>query len=764
MSQSRYNTRQAKKEEALNYHSKGRPGKSEVIPTKSCATARDLSNAYSPGVAWPCREIAEFPDDAFKYTNKGNLVGVISNGSAVLGLGNIGALAGKPVMEGKGVLFKKFADIDVFDIEINESTVEGMINVIKSMEPTFGGINLEDIKAPECFEVEKALKEIMNIPVFHDDQHGTAIITSAAFINALEVANKKIEDVKIVFSGAGAASIACANLLISLGVKKENLMMCDSKGVIYKDRAQGMNKYKEQFALKTTKRNLADAVNEADAFIGCSMKGILSKEMVATMAKNPIIFAMANPDPEILPEDVAAVRDDAIMATGRSDYPNQVNNVLGFPFIFRGALDVHATNINEEMKKAAVFALAKLAKEPVSNEVKMAYAGESFKFGKNYLIPKPFDKRVLTRVSPAIAQAAMDSGVARKPISDIKRYALELDERLGNASGLLNSIRGQLPSNKRSKIVFSEGTHPKILEAVSILKDEGVVHPIVIGRPESVKKKIKELAFDNLEDLEIIHPIKDKRFDEYLNTYFKSRQRKGLTKEYARDNMERRSYFASMMVKQGDADGMITGLEKPYSEAFKPIARILGKPKQSKASGTVILTFRDRTIFCADCTLQVNPSSEDLVDIAKNTYQLYKTLIDKEPRIAFLSHSSFGSSRTSESKKVQEAVKMIKEELPEVIIDGDMQADVAVNYQLMQNLFDFSSMDAAADILIFPDLSSANISYKLLQQLGNATAIGPIIGPMDYAANILQRTASVEEIVSITHLTTLISQNKKEQK
>ncbi len=762
MSQARYDLRQERKKEALNYHSEGRPGKSEVVPTKPCHTARDLANAYSPGVAWPCREISENPVDAFKYTNKGNLVAVISNGSAVLGLGKIGPLAGKPVMEGKGVLFKKFADIDVFDIEVDETTVEGMVRTIKAIAPTFGGINLEDIKAPECFEVERQLKEELDIPVFHDDQHGTAIIASAAFLNALEISKKKIDKVQIVFSGAGAAAIACARLMINLGVKPENLIMCDSKGVIWKGRPEGMNPYKEEFANDTKKRTLADALDGADAFIGCSMKGLVTKDMVKSMAKDPIIFAMANPDPEILPEEVAEVRDDAIMATGRSDYPNQVNNVLGFPFIFRGALDVRAKTINEEMKKAAVQALADLAKEVVPVDVKLAYGNEDFKFGRNYLIPKPFDKRVLTRVAPAIAKAAIDSGVAREPIKDLKLYALQLDERMGNASGLLRDIRSHLPRDKRPRIVYTEGYNPKILEALSTLKDEGVIHPVVLGREGEVKDLIKELKITNLDDLEIIHPVKYDKFSEYCDRFYQDRQRKGLPKQHASETMERKLYFGSMMVKQGDADGMITGLDQTYSKAFTPIIRVLGGRADSKASGVVILTFKNKVVFLADCTLQKNPTAEDLVDIAANTAELYRKLIHKEPRVAFLSYSSFGSSRDPEVKKVSQAVKLTKKRFPELEVDGEMQADVAVNNELLKSLYDFSSLEGSADILVFPDLSSANISYKLLRQLGEATPVGPILTPMDYPINILQRTASVEEIISMSHLTAIISQHKKD--
>ncbi len=761
MSQSKYDLRQERKKEALNYHSEGKAGKSEVVPTKPCSSARDLANAYSPGVAWPCREIADNPELAYKYTNRGNLVAVISNGSAVLGLGNIGALAGKPVMEGKGVLFKKFADIDVFDIEINQSSVEEMTSTIKALEPTFGGINLEDIKSPECFELEKILKKEMNIPVFHDDQHGTAIISSAAFINAIEITGKKIGDVKVVYSGAGAASIACAKLFLKMGVKKENLYMCDSKGVIYEGRKERMNKYKQEFALQTDARTLADAINGADAFIGLSMKGVLTKEMVKTMNSKPIIFAMANPDPEILPEDVKAVRDDAIMATGRSDYPNQVNNVLGFPFIFRGALDVRATTINEEMKLAAVYAIAELARDPITEDVKMAYGNQHFSFGPEYLIPKPFDRRVLTKVAPAVAKAAMDSNVAQNPIEDLIQYALLLDERLGNASGFLNDIRSRLPKKNKSKILFTEGANQKILEAVSILKDEGIIKPVVFGRKSEITSLIKEHNIPNLNDLEIIYPSEHPKFTEYVDTFYQMRQRKGVSIGYAKATMRRASYFGSMMVKKGDADGMITGMGVSYAKAFKPVIRVIGS-KNKKASGVMILNFKHKVVFLADCTLQIDPSSEDLVQIALNTYELYRSLHNRNPRIAFLSYSNFGSNKSKESIKINKAVSTLQSEYPDMIVDGEMQADIAVNHQLSSNLFNFSKLDKSADILIFPNLSSANISYKLLAQLGGATPIGPVITPIQYPINILQRTASVEEIISITHLTAITSSRKME--
>jgi len=753
-----------KKQQALDYHSSGRAGKIEVVPTKPCVTARDLSLAYSPGVAEPCLAIAENPDDVYKYTAKGNLVGVISNGTAVLGLGNIGPLASKPVMEGKGVLFKKFADVDVFDLEINCKTVDEMVNAIKVLEPTFGGINLEDIKAPECFEVERQLQEIMDIPVFHDDQHGTAIIATAGFINALEITGKKIEDVKVVFSGAGAAAIAIAKLFKHLGLKDENLTMCDSQGVIYKGRTERMNIYKEALAVDTKDRTIADALDGADAFMGCSAKGVVNQGMVISMAKDPIIFAMANPDPEITPEEVAEVRSDAIMATGRSDYPNQVNNVLGFPFIFRGALDVRARKINEEMKIAAVKALAELAKEEVPDDVKMAYSGEDFSFGKDYLIPKPFDKRVLTRVAPAVAKAAMETGVARIEIKDFSQYNLDLEARMGQSAVFMRSIRSRLSSEKTKRIVFSEGTNTRILQAVSILKEEGKITPILIGQKTMIHDKMKKLGLSHLKDVEIITPQKDKNFKDYYFDYHESRQRSGATLSLSEDLMRRGNYFASMMLKKNHADGFISGASQNYPECFKPIMRTLGHPKGSKVAGVMILVFKHRVIFLADCTAQKNPTAEQLSDIAISTTELYKKLMQRDPAVAFLSYSNFGSNLNPETKSVKTAVEITKEKMPDLIVDGEMQADVAVNEIINKNLFKFSNLKRAADILVFPDLQSANISYKLLSQLSDCTAIGPILAPMDYAANIVQRTSTVEEIVNMTHLTALLNDVKVSNK
>ena len=751
--------------QALDYHAQGRVGKIEIVPTKPCLTARDLSLAYSPGVAAPCLEIAKNPDDVYKYTTKGNLVAVLSNGTAVLGLGDIGPLASKPVMEGKGVLFKRFADIDVFDIEINSKTVEEIVRTVRSLEPTFGGINLEDIKAPECFEVERQLQD-MDIPVFHDDQHGTAIIGGAAFINACEVTGRDISKTKVVVSGAGAAAIATAKFFLELGVKKQNVIMCDSKGVIWEGRTDGMNEYKAFFANNTKCRTLADAMKDADAFIGCSAKGLVSKDMVKSMAKDPIIFAMANPDPEITPEEVAEVRNDAIMATGRSDYPNQVNNVLGFPFIFRGALDVRARKINEAMKKAAAMALASLAKEEVPDDVKRAYGNENFSFGRNYLIPKPFDKRVLTRVAPAVAKAAMDSGVARIQIEDMNAYAKSLQERLGQTGSIMRNIRSRLPGADKPRIVFPEGTNARVLKAVAILNDEGLIHPILLGNKKIIHKKMDALGVSNLKDIEIMHTEDSENYESYVKEYFQLRQRKGVSLSFARDTMKRGNYYGSMMVRMGQADGMITGATQNYPECIKPIMKVIGTnvPGRPKVAGIMILVFKSRVVFLADCTVQQNPDANDLADIAISAAQLYRRVMQGEPRVAFLSYSNFGSNRDPQATKMAEAVKIAKTKDATLIADGEMQADVASNTEIMRNLFDFCSLDKAADVLIFPDLNSANISYKLLAQLGGATPIGPILLPLKHAINIVQRTSTVDEIVNMSHLTALISQEIKAHK
>jgi malate dehydrogenase (oxaloacetate-decarboxylating)(NADP+) len=747
------------KKAALEYHEEGRPGKVSITPTKPCVTQRDLSLAYSPGVAFPCLEIAKNENDVYRYTNKGNLVAVISNGTAVLGLGNIGAAAGKPVMEGKGVLFKKFADIDVFDIEINAMSVESIVQVVTALEPTFGGINLEDIKAPECFEVERQCQEKMNIPVFHDDQHGTAIIASAGFLNALEVVKKKINKVKVVFSGAGAASIACARLFIKLGVLKENLFMTDSQGVIYEGRKDGMNPYKQEFANHTKDRTLEDVMNDADVFIGCSARGVLTKAMVKTMAKKPIIFAMANPDPEILPEEVAEVRDDAIMATGRSDYPNQVNNVLGFPFIFRGALDVRAKKINEEMKLAAVYALAKLAKEEVPDEVKEAYGNEDFSFGKDYLIPKPFDSRALTRVAPAVAKAAMDTGVARIQIPDLHAYSLSLMARLHTGLEFVKQLRDRLHKKHKPRIIYPEGTNARILGAMNILRQENLIEPILIGKKDIIHAKMSKMGLDNLKDIEIIDPKNDPRYESFAHTLFEARQRKGVSFAHAHDLMEGKNYFSCMFVKEGYADAMITGTSQNYPECVKPVMRVIGVQANTKAAGVIILVYKNKILFLADCTMQINPDAAGLSNIAISTIKLYQELMLRDPKVAFLSYSNFGSNESESPLKVAKAVHLTKEKMPHIVLDGEIQADVAVNNKIRKSLFNFSTLDGEADVLIFPDLNSANIGYKLLAQLSEATPIGPILIPTNKAVNIVQRTSTINEIVNMSIVTALMAQH-----
>ena len=748
---------------SLKYHEEGRPGKIEVTPTKPCITSRDLSLAYTPGVAAPCLEIDKDHNNAYKYTSKGNLVGVISNGSAVLGLGNIGPYASKPVMEGKGILFKRFADIDVFDIEIDETDPQKIIDIIKALGPTFGGINIEDIKAPECFEIERTLIKEMDIPVFHDDQHGTAIICCAGFLNALELQGKKIEEVKIVYSGAGAAAMACAQLMFELGVKRENLLMCDSKGVIYKDRKEGMNKYKEEFAVKTDARSLEDAMVGADAFMGVSRAGVVSKEMVKSMNDKPIIFAMANPIPEIYPHEVEEVRQDAIMATGRSDFPNQVNNVLGFPFIFRGALDVRATTINLEMKLAAVYALSNLAKEEVTSEVRMAYENKEFEFGPDYIIPKPFDKRVLERVAPAVAKAAMDSGVARHQIPDIEDYAVNLHNKLGSTSAtFMKNLRDRLASTikkrgAKAKIAFSAGSNSRILKALNYLVTEDIIDPILLGRKERVDEKIKKYGLDNLKDIPVVDPMHGPKYDQYHQEYYQMRQRKGASISISRERLKQEIYYGAMMLKDGDVDSLVSGPRLTFPELFTPIMKVIGTDEGHRAAGVFILCFKNRILFMADTTTQIEPGEEELMNIAVETANLYRKLVGKDPNIAFLSFSNFGSTNHELPNRVRRAVELTRKQHPDLSVEGEVQADVAVNKELMDNLFPFNRLDGAADILIFPDLNSANISYKLLSQLGDAEPIGPIMIPMKKSVNILQRTADLYGILNMIYLTALLS-------
>ena len=737
-----------KKQEALDYHSSGRKGKIEVITTKPCATSRDLSLAYSPGVAEPCLEIEKNPDLAYEYTAKGNLVAVVSNGTAVLGLGDIGALAGKPVMEGKGVLFKRFADVDVFDIELNTKDSDEIIRTVKLLEPTFGGINLEDIKGPECFYIEEKLKEIMNIPVFHDDQHGTAIIANAAMLNAMEVTGKKIENIKMVVNGAGAAGIACANLAINLGIRKENIILCDTKGVIYKGRTEGMNTYKERLAADTNARSLADAMVGADIFFGVSAKGALTPEMLKTMAKDPIVFAMANPDPEITPPEAKAVRDDVIIGTGRSDYPNQVNNVLCFPFLFRGALDTHASAINEEMKLAAVKALANLAKQDVPDSVRKAYGGEEIKFGREYLIPKPFDPRVLLSVAPAVAQAAMDTGVARRPIQNMAKYKEILEALQGRSKEVMRILINKAKANPK-RIVFPEGEEEKILRAAAILIEEGIAKPILLGDREEIETHIRELNLD-LDGIQIIDTMKDPQSEVYAQEYFKLRQRKGVTLAEARRHMRKnRNYYGAMMVQYGDADTLLSGINHHYPETILPALEIIGKKEGlSKVHGMYMMVTKKDVVFFADTTVTIEPTAEELAETAILTAEKARHF-DIEPRVAMLSFSNFGSADHPLTLNVKRATALVKQKAPDLIVDGEMQANVALDPELVEKQYPFSKLKGNANVFIFPDLQSGNISYKLLHKLGGAEQIGPILMGTKKPVHVLQRGDDVADIVNM---------------
>ncbi len=735
------------KEEALEYHSKDRRGKIEVIATKPCLTSRDLSLAYTPGVAEPCREIAQNDDDVYKYTAKGNLVAVISNGTAVLGLGDIGPHAGKPVMEGKGVLFKRFADIDVFDLELKSKDPKEIIRAVQLLEPTFGGINLEDIKAPECFEIEETLKETMNIPVFHDDQHGTAIISCAALINAAELSGKNLADLKIVVNGAGAAAISCCNLYILAGARRENIHMYDSKGLIHKGR-KDLNKYKVAYAQEKEGGSLVDGMVGADVFVGLSIGGVVSKEMVKSMAKNAIVFAMANPDPEISYEDATEVRDDIIMATGRSDYPNQVNNVLGFPFIFRGALDVRASAINEEMKMAATKALAELAKKKVPEMVMNAYGGSDFEFGRNYIIPKPFDPRVLWHVAPAVARAAMESGVARQPIEDWTTYEEELKERLGLSKEVIRVMIHKAKEDPR-KVVFPEGEEEKIIRAAHAVSSDNIAFPILLGDEYIIRKKIDDLGFDQSE-FKILDPASSTKAEVFATSFHKKRQRKGATLKEAKDLMKDVNYFGSMMVEMGDADALISGLTSHYPATIKPALQCVGVKEGIKVvSGLYIVITTKRAYFFADTTVNVNPTSEQLAEIAITAADTVKEF-DLEPRVALLSFSNFGSSKYPESLKVKKAVEIVKNLRPDLNVDGEMQADTALVHQIIETDFPFSSLKGGANVLIFPDLNSGNIAYKLMARIGGATVIGPILRGMKKPIHVLQRGATVDDIINMT--------------
>ncbi len=746
-------------EDALEYHSQGRPGKIEVIPTKPHNSQRDLSLAYSPGVAEPCLKIADNKDDVYKYTIKGNLVAVISNGTAVLGLGNIGPEASKPVMEGKGILFKIFADIDVFDIEVDATDPEKFIAAVKAIAPTFGGINLEDIKAPECFEIEKRLREELDIPVMHDDQHGTAIISAAALINALEIAGKKIEDVKIVISGAGASAISCAHLYIAVGAKQENIMMFDSKGLLDKTRTN-LSEEKLFFISDKKVKDLKEGMKGADVFIGLSKGGLVKPDMLEGMNKNPIVFALANPTPEISYPEATAAREDVIMATGRSDYPNQVNNVLGFPFIFRGALDVRAKRINEEMKMAAVHAIAGLAKEPVPESVNLAYGSRHLVFGPEYIIPKPNDPRLITTVPPAVAKAALESGVARINIVDWEAYKQELTKRLGLDNDLLKGITSKAKENPK-RVVFAESDHYKILKAAQQVKDEGIAKPILLGDKTKIKKLIAEYNLD-LSDVPIVNPRsaeEESRRNRFGEAFWEKRKRKGYTLFEARKIMRERNYFGGMMIESNVADAMISGITRKYADPIKAALETIGVRKGVKrVSGMYILLTKKGPFFLADTTMNIDPSAEDLVEITALTANCVKQF-NIVPRIAMLSYSNFGSVKGDIPQKVSKAVSILHEQYPGMIVDGDIQANFALNNDLLKEQFPFSElMNKSVNTLIFPNLVSGNIAYKLMQELGDVEAIGPILLGMEKPAHILQLGCSVREIVNMVTIAVIDAQ------
>jgi malate dehydrogenase (oxaloacetate-decarboxylating)(NADP+) len=747
------------REDALEYHSRGRKGKIQVVPTKPTASQWDLSLAYSPGVAVPCKEIERDPLLAYQYTAKGNLVAVISNGTAVLGLGNIGALAGKPVMEGKGVLFKRFADIDVFDLEIATTDPEELIRTVKLLEPTFGGINLEDIRAPDCFEIERRLKAEMSIPVFHDDQHGTAIISGAALLNALDLIGKAIADVRIVFSGAGAAALSCAKLYIKLGARRENIILCDSHGVVWAGRGEGMDPYKAELAAATELRTLAEALVEADVFIGLSVAGVVTQDMVRSMARDPIVFAMANPDPEIGYDEARAARPDAIVATGRSDFPNQVNNVLGFPFLFRGALDVRATDINDAMELAAVHALAALAREDVPDRVLKAYGLESLALGREYLIPKPFDYRVLLRVPPAVAKAAMESGVARVPIDDFDQYHRRLEKLI---SRRLEVMRGIVDRAKRDpkRVVFPEGEHDKILRAAKILVEDGIAHPILLARREVIADRLRALDLSESR-LTVIHTESSDKFEAYAQRLHELRRRDGMTLEEARKRVRLRNYYGSLMVEQGDADGLISGLTQSYPETIRPALQIIDtRPGVRRVSGAYILILNERIFFLADTTVNIEPSPEELAEIALLTVGFARRF-GVVPRVAMLSFSNFGSNTHPAAVKVRRATEIVSRLDPELEVDGEMQADTAVFESILHETYPWSRLKEPANILIFPELQSANIAYKLIWRLANAEAIGPILLGMAKPVHVLQSGLEVSDIVNMTALCVVDAQERE---
>ncbi|MBZ0090380.1 MAG: NADP-dependent malic enzyme [Thermoanaerobaculia bacterium] len=746
------------KKSALDYHAQGRPGKIAVTPTKPCATQEDLSLAYTPGVAAPCLEIQANPAESYRYTARGNLVAVITNGTAVLGLGDIGPLAGKPVMEGKGVLFKEFADIDVFDLEIDEKDPDKFIDIVRSLEPTFGGINLEDIKAPECFYIEEQLSKRMKIPVFHDDQHGTAIISGAALINAVELVGKKIGEVKLVFAGAGAAAFGCVWLYLALGVKKENIVLCDRKGVIWKGRPGDKDKYKLEYASDTKARTLHEAMVGADVFIGLSGPGLITGEDLRVMAPDPIVFAMANPTPEIGYDEAVAARPDVIIATGRSDYPNQVNNVLGFPFIFRGALDVRASDINDEMKLAASHALAALAREDVPDSVLKAYGVEHLKFGRTYLIPKPFDHRVLLNVAPAVAEAATRTGVARKPLVDREAYVRQLEHLISRRMELMQRLIDRAKSAPK-RIVFPEGENEKILRTAKILVDQGMAKPILLARRENIEAKLADLGLSP-DAVRILRPEETPEFESYSQSLHERRRRQGMTLEDARHKMRTRNVYGAAMVAAGDADGLVSGLEGEYSDTIRPALGLIGtRPGTKRVCGCYILILRDQVFFLADTTVNIDPDAETLAEIASLTAQLARRF-DITPRVAMLSFSNFGAHEHPAAAKVRRAVEILHQREPDLAADGEMQADTAVVESILKGSYGWSRLDAPANVLVFPELQSANIAYKLIWRLAKAEAIGPILLGMDKAVHVLQRGSEVADIVNIAALAVLDAQER----
>jgi malate dehydrogenase (oxaloacetate-decarboxylating)(NADP+) len=749
-------TRSVKRDDALAYHEAGRPGKIEVVATKPCATARDLSLAYSPGVAEPCLAIEKEPELSYRYTARGNLVAVISNGTAVLGLGDIGALAGKPVMEGKGVLFKKFADIDVFDVEVDEKDVDRFCQVVRALEPTFGGVNLEDIKAPECFLIEARLKEEMKIPVFHDDQHGTAIISGAALLNALEITGKRIEEVRVVVSGAGASAISCTRFYVRLGVRRENVVMVDTKGVIYRGRQEGMNEWKAEFASETRARTLAEAMVGADVLLGCSVKGMVTADMLRTMAKDPIVFALANPDPEISYPDAVAARPDAIVATGRSDFPNQVNNVLGFPYIFRGALDVRATAITEEMKLAATKAIAALAREDVPESVSRAYGGQRFQFGREYIIPKPLDQRVLLWVAPAVAGAAMAGGVARARI-DLDAYREQLRSRQSRAHQVIWSVVSRA-RRKLARIAFVEGHHPKVQQAAAMLREDGICEPVLLGPEQLVRSAIA--GVEELRDVRVIDPLQCPDAERYVARLWDLRKRRGVTQDDARRRLRTRNYFGAVMLELGEVDGLVAGLTTSYAEAVRPSLEVIRTAPGRRAAAVQIVVTKNDFKFFADCTLAIDPGAEEVAEIALQAAELARYFA-VTPRVALLSYSSYGSAAGQSPAKMRRAAELIRARRPDLEVDGEVQASTALNADVRRDVFPFSALTDDANVFVFPDLDAANIAYQLLERLGGAETIGPVLLGMRRPVNILPTGCSVQQIVNLAALTALRAQGEE---